>query len=170
MEIHPYFVWSSVFVCFSAVPQGQKEMFPWSRFFSTWSLLQILLNMAYAGWGSGPVVEVGLGSTKSPSRVDTYTTFCYLMWTSHRMCSTTRTGEFWECPTNLIGFSFVIYQIFTSSPHSLHNSFTCDDVDFNLRAHSAGLLICRFNNFSVMKKQIAIGGYGTFIIKTKVVF
>ncbi|KAJ8400298.1 hypothetical protein AAFF_G00396810, partial [Aldrovandia affinis] len=46
--------------------------------------------------------------------------------------------------------------------------FTCDDVDFNLRAHSAGLLICRFNNFSVMKKQIAIGGYGTFIIKTKV--
>uniref|UniRef100_A0A672R555 Protein GREB1-like n=1 Tax=Sinocyclocheilus grahami TaxID=75366 RepID=A0A672R555_SINGR len=48
------------------------------------------------------------------------------------------------------------------------NRFTCDDVDFNLRAHSAGLLICRFNNFSVMKKQIAIGGYGTFIIKTKV--
>uniref|UniRef100_A0A671QVN0 Protein GREB1-like n=1 Tax=Sinocyclocheilus anshuiensis TaxID=1608454 RepID=A0A671QVN0_9TELE len=47
------------------------------------------------------------------------------------------------------------------------NRFTCDDVDFHLRAHSAGLLICRFNNFSVMKKQIAIGGYGTFIIKTK---
>ncbi|TRY59661.1 hypothetical protein DNTS_027402 [Danionella cerebrum] len=47
------------------------------------------------------------------------------------------------------------------------NRFTCDDVDFNLRVHSAGLLICRFNNFSVMKKQIAIGGYGTFIIKTK---
>lgn len=46
--------------------------------------------------------------------------------------------------------------------------FTCDDVDFNLRVHSAGLLICRFNNFSVMKKQIAIGGYRTFIIKTKV--
>ncbi|XP_053538631.1 protein GREB1 isoform X1 [Ictalurus punctatus] len=47
------------------------------------------------------------------------------------------------------------------------NRFTCDDVDFNLRVHSAGLLICRFNNFSVMKKQIAIGGYRTFIIKTK---
>ncbi|KAK3537868.1 hypothetical protein QTP70_020955 [Hemibagrus guttatus] len=45
--------------------------------------------------------------------------------------------------------------------------FTCDDVDFNLRLHSAGLLIFRFNNFSVMKKQIAIGGYRTFIIKTK---
>uniref|UniRef100_A0A8B9KFM1 Growth regulating estrogen receptor binding 1 n=1 Tax=Astyanax mexicanus TaxID=7994 RepID=A0A8B9KFM1_ASTMX len=48
--------------------------------------------------------------------------------------------------------------------------FTCDDVDFNLRVQSAGLLMCRFNNFSVMKKQIAIGGYRTFIIKTKVGF
>ncbi|KAL2098575.1 hypothetical protein ACEWY4_005055 [Coilia grayii] len=48
------------------------------------------------------------------------------------------------------------------------NRFTCDDVDFNLRAHSAGLLVCRFNNFSVMKKQITIGGYRTFIVKTKV--
>ncbi|TSO67472.1 Protein GREB1 [Bagarius yarrelli] len=47
------------------------------------------------------------------------------------------------------------------------NRFTCDDLDFNLRVHSAGLLIFRFNNFSVMKKQIAIGGYRTFVIKTK---
>ncbi|XP_039650428.1 protein GREB1 isoform X1 [Perca fluviatilis] len=47
------------------------------------------------------------------------------------------------------------------------NRFTCHDVDFTLRLHSAGLLICRFNSFSVMKKQIAIGGYRTFIIKTK---
>uniref|UniRef100_A0A8D3C710 Growth regulating estrogen receptor binding 1 n=1 Tax=Scophthalmus maximus TaxID=52904 RepID=A0A8D3C710_SCOMX len=48
------------------------------------------------------------------------------------------------------------------------NRFTCHDVDFTLRLHSAGLLVCRFNSFSVMKKQIAIGGYKTFIIKTKV--
>ncbi|KAM9860380.1 protein GREB1 [Aulostomus maculatus] len=47
------------------------------------------------------------------------------------------------------------------------NRFTCHDVDFTLRLHSAGLLVCRFNNFSVMRKQIAIGGYRTFIIKTK---
>ncbi|XP_028258212.1 protein GREB1 [Parambassis ranga] len=47
------------------------------------------------------------------------------------------------------------------------NRFTCHDLDFTLRLHSAGLLICRFNSFSVMKKQIAIGGYRTFIIKTK---
>ncbi|XP_047218501.1 protein GREB1 isoform X2 [Girardinichthys multiradiatus] len=47
------------------------------------------------------------------------------------------------------------------------NRFTCHDVDFTLRLHSAGLLVCKFNNFSIMKKQIAIGGYRTFIIKTK---
>lgn len=46
--------------------------------------------------------------------------------------------------------------------------FTCDDVDFNLRVHSAGLLICRFNHFSVMKKQIAVGGQRSFHIKSKV--
>uniref|UniRef100_A0A8C9WAS2 Growth regulating estrogen receptor binding 1 n=1 Tax=Scleropages formosus TaxID=113540 RepID=A0A8C9WAS2_SCLFO len=48
------------------------------------------------------------------------------------------------------------------------NRFLCDGVDFNLRVHSAGILIFRFNNFSVMKKQIAIGGHRTFLIKTKV--
>nr|XP_021381066.1 protein GREB1 isoform X2 [Lonchura striata domestica]XP_021381067.1 protein GREB1 isoform X2 [Lonchura striata domestica] len=48
------------------------------------------------------------------------------------------------------------------------NRFTCDDVDFNLRVHSAGLLICRFNHFNVMKKQIAVGGQRSFHIKSKV--
>ena len=46
--------------------------------------------------------------------------------------------------------------------------FTCDDVDFNLRVHSAGLLLCRFNRFSVMKKQIAVGGHRSFHITSKV--
>ncbi|KAM9817518.1 LOW QUALITY PROTEIN: protein GREB1 [Neosynchiropus ocellatus] len=48
------------------------------------------------------------------------------------------------------------------------NRFTCHDVDFALRLHSTGLLVCRFNRFSVMKKQIPIGGFRTFVIKTKV--
>nr|XP_033794926.1 protein GREB1 [Geotrypetes seraphini] len=47
------------------------------------------------------------------------------------------------------------------------NRFTCDDVDFNLRIHSSGLLICRFNRFSVMKKQIVVGGHRSFHIKSK---
>ncbi|XP_015420429.1 PREDICTED: protein GREB1 [Myotis davidii] len=46
--------------------------------------------------------------------------------------------------------------------------FLCDDVDFNLRVHSAGLLLCRFNRFSVMKKQIAGGGHRSFHITAKV--
>lgn len=46
--------------------------------------------------------------------------------------------------------------------------FLCDDVDFNLRVHSAGLLLCRFNRFSVMKKQIAVGGHRSFHITAKV--
>ncbi|XP_036119331.1 protein GREB1 [Molossus molossus] len=46
--------------------------------------------------------------------------------------------------------------------------FLCDDVDFNLRVHSAGLLLCRFNRFSVMKKQIAVGGHRSFHITSKV--
>ncbi|KAG9494604.1 hypothetical protein GDO78_002112 [Eleutherodactylus coqui] len=48
------------------------------------------------------------------------------------------------------------------------NRFTCDDVDFNLRVNSSGLLICRFNRFSVMKKQIAVGGHRSIHIKPKV--
>ncbi|XP_066864200.1 protein GREB1 isoform X2 [Kogia breviceps] len=48
------------------------------------------------------------------------------------------------------------------------NRFLCDDVDFNLRVHSAGLLLCRFNRFSVMKKQIAVGGHRSFHITSKV--
>ncbi|KAM9316407.1 protein GREB1 [Gastrophryne carolinensis] len=47
------------------------------------------------------------------------------------------------------------------------NRFTCVHVDFNLRVNSSGLLICRFNHFSVMKKQIAVGGHRSLRIKPK---
>lgn len=45
--------------------------------------------------------------------------------------------------------------------------FTCEEVDFNLRANSSGLLLCRFNHFSIMKKHISIGGHKDFLIKPK---
>lgn len=54
------------------------------------------------------------------------------------------------------------------SPPLVPSRFLCDDVDFNLRVHSAGLLLCRFNRFSVMKKQIAVGGHRSFHITSKV--
>uniref|UniRef100_A0A672SXH8 GREB1-like protein n=1 Tax=Sinocyclocheilus grahami TaxID=75366 RepID=A0A672SXH8_SINGR len=47
------------------------------------------------------------------------------------------------------------------------NRFTCEEVDFNLRANSSGLLLCRFNHFSIMKKHIPIGGHKDFLIKPK---
>uniref|UniRef100_A0A8C0ZQR7 GREB1-like protein n=1 Tax=Castor canadensis TaxID=51338 RepID=A0A8C0ZQR7_CASCN len=48
------------------------------------------------------------------------------------------------------------------------NRYFCEDVDFNLRTNSSGLLICRFNNFSLMKKQVQVGGQRDFIIKPKI--
>ncbi|XP_024894383.1 GREB1-like protein isoform X2 [Pteropus alecto] len=48
------------------------------------------------------------------------------------------------------------------------NRYFCEDVDFNLRTNSSGLLICRFNNFSLMKKHVQIGGQRDFIIKPKI--
>ncbi|XP_066575361.1 GREB1-like protein isoform X1 [Amia ocellicauda] len=47
------------------------------------------------------------------------------------------------------------------------NRYFSEDIDFNLRANSSGLLICRFNNFSLMKKHIPFGGHKDFVIKPK---
>ncbi|XP_037661426.1 GREB1-like protein isoform X5 [Choloepus didactylus] len=49
------------------------------------------------------------------------------------------------------------------------NRYFCEDVDFNLRTNSSGLLICRFNNFSLMKKHVQVGGQRDFVIKPKIV-
>ncbi|KFQ09967.1 GREB1-like [Haliaeetus albicilla] len=48
------------------------------------------------------------------------------------------------------------------------NRYFCEDVDFNLRTNSSGLLICRFNNYSVMKKHIQVGGQKDFVVKPKI--
>ncbi|XP_053323683.1 GREB1-like protein [Spea bombifrons] len=48
------------------------------------------------------------------------------------------------------------------------NRYFCEDIDLNLRANSGGLLICRFNNFSLMKKHIHVGGHKDFIVKPKI--
>uniref|UniRef100_A0A674E4C9 GREB1 like retinoic acid receptor coactivator n=1 Tax=Salmo trutta TaxID=8032 RepID=A0A674E4C9_SALTR len=49
------------------------------------------------------------------------------------------------------------------------NRYSCEEVDFNLRANSSGLLLCRFNHFSLMKKQILFGGHKDFLVKPKLV-
>lgn len=48
------------------------------------------------------------------------------------------------------------------------NRYFCEDVDFNLRTNSSGLLICCFNKFSLMKKHIQVGGQKDFVIKPKI--
>ncbi|XP_060772053.1 GREB1-like protein isoform X4 [Neoarius graeffei] len=48
------------------------------------------------------------------------------------------------------------------------NRYTCEEVDFNLRVNSSGLLLCRFNCFSIMKKHIPTGGHQHTLIKPKV--
>ncbi|KAK5616463.1 GREB1-like protein [Crenichthys baileyi] len=49
------------------------------------------------------------------------------------------------------------------------NRYSCEEVDFNLRVNSSGLLMCRFNNFSLMKKHIPVGGNKDFVVKPKLV-
>uniref|UniRef100_A0AAY4C469 GREB1-like protein n=1 Tax=Denticeps clupeoides TaxID=299321 RepID=A0AAY4C469_9TELE len=51
--------------------------------------------------------------------------------------------------------------------NAYHPVYTCEEVDFNLRVNSSGLLLCRFNHFSIMKKHIPIGGLRDFHIKPK---
>ncbi|XP_078253428.1 GREB1-like protein isoform X2 [Rhinoraja longicauda] len=48
------------------------------------------------------------------------------------------------------------------------NRYICEDIDFNLRTNSSGLLLCRFNHFSLMKKCIQVGGHKDFVIKPKI--
>ncbi|XP_036941082.1 GREB1-like protein isoform X3 [Acanthopagrus latus] len=47
------------------------------------------------------------------------------------------------------------------------NRYSCEEVDFNLRVNSSGLLLCRFNCFSLMKKHIPVGGNKDFLVKPK---
>ncbi|XP_056148830.1 GREB1-like protein [Lampris incognitus] len=49
------------------------------------------------------------------------------------------------------------------------NRYSCEEVDFNLRVNSSGLLLCRFNYFSLMKKHIPVGGHKDFLVKPKLV-
>nr|XP_020447080.1 GREB1-like protein isoform X2 [Monopterus albus] len=49
------------------------------------------------------------------------------------------------------------------------NRYSSEEVDFNLRVNSSGLLLCRFNYFNMMKKHIPVGGNKDFLVKPKLV-
>ncbi|KAM6919485.1 GREB1-like protein isoform 4-T5 [Lycodopsis pacificus] len=57
----------------------------------------------------------------------------------------------------------------TQNVHYDLNRYSCEEVDFNLRVNSSGLLLCRFNYFSLMKKHIPVGGNKDFLVKPKLV-
>ncbi|XP_061478733.1 protein GREB1 isoform X3 [Rhineura floridana] len=93
----------------------------------------------------------------------------YALIGMRKWSSKTKSGEIKEPFSCCHVHDFVMLNVdLTQNVQYNQNRFMCDDVDFNLRAHSAGLLICRFNRFSVMKKQIAVGGQRSFHIKSKV--
>ena len=50
---------------------------------------------------------------------------------------------------------------------ALRCRYGCEEVDFNLRANSSGLLLCRFNHFSYMKKHIPVGGHKDYVVQPK---
>ncbi|XP_077166960.1 protein GREB1 isoform X2 [Paroedura picta] len=93
----------------------------------------------------------------------------YALIGMRKWSSKTKSGEIKEPFSCCHIHDFVMLNVdLTQNVQYNQNRFMCDDVDFNLRAHSAGLLICQFNRFSVMKKQIALGGQRSFHIKSKV--
>uniref|UniRef100_A0AAQ4PIB2 GREB1 like retinoic acid receptor coactivator n=1 Tax=Gasterosteus aculeatus aculeatus TaxID=481459 RepID=A0AAQ4PIB2_GASAC len=63
---------------------------------------------------------------------------------------------------------FVLLNVdLTQNVHYDLNRYSCEEVDFNLRVNSSGLLLCRFNHFSFMKKHIPVGGNKDFLVKPK---
>uniref|UniRef100_A0A8C9ARK2 GREB1 like retinoic acid receptor coactivator n=1 Tax=Prolemur simus TaxID=1328070 RepID=A0A8C9ARK2_PROSS len=85
-------------------------------------------------------------------------------WSSKLTCQSLK-APFSRCHVH----DFILLNIdLTQNVQYDFNRYFCEDVDFNLRTNSSGLLICRFNNFSLMKKHIQVGGQRDFIIKPKI--
>ncbi|XP_069462058.1 protein GREB1 isoform X2 [Ambystoma mexicanum] len=92
----------------------------------------------------------------------------YAMIGMRKWSSKARSSSFQEPFSRCHLHDFILLNVdLTQNVQYNQNRFTCNDVDFNLRVHSSGLLICRLNRFSVMKKQIAVGGHRSFHIKPK---
>ncbi|KAM5263009.1 protein GREB1 [Ctenodactylus gundi] len=93
----------------------------------------------------------------------------YALLGLRKWASRTRGGDLREPFSRCHVHDFVILNVdLTQNVQYNQNRFMCHDVDFNLRAHSAGLLLCRFNRFSVMKQQMAVGGRRAVHITSKV--
>uniref|UniRef100_A0A8C1JT11 GREB1-like protein n=1 Tax=Cyprinus carpio TaxID=7962 RepID=A0A8C1JT11_CYPCA len=117
--------------------------------------------------GNSEVMNVSLKSVlqhvEATSKISLYA-MCGLRKWSSSFSSRAPTSPFSRC--HLHDLIMLNVDLTQNVQYDL-NRFTCEEVDFNLRANSSGLLLCRFNHFSIMKKHIPIGGHKDFLIKPK---
>ncbi|XP_049338795.1 GREB1-like protein isoform X2 [Astyanax mexicanus] len=115
--------------------------------------------------GNSEVVNVSLKSVmlrmESSPKLSDYAVCGVRSWSSKSVSSG---SAFSRC--HLHDFILLNVDLTQNVQYDL-NRFMCEEVDFNLRVNSSGLLICRFNNFSTMKKHITTGGHKAMIIKPK---
>ncbi|KAM4841275.1 GREB1-like protein [Thomomys bottae] len=135
----------------------------------------VLWNMHSAQEQTSQPVEVGVSSKnvslksvlqhmEATPKIIHYAILGIQKWSS-KLTSQSLKAPFSRCHVH----DFILLNIdLTQNVQYDFNRYFCEDVDFNLRTNSSGLLICRFNNFSLMKKHIQVGGQRDFIIKPKI--
>lgn len=135
----------------------------------------VLWNIHSVEEQSGQPVETGVSSKnvslksvlqhiEATPKIIHYAILGIQKWSS-KLTSQSLKSPFSRCHVH----DFILLNIdLTQNVQYDFNRYFCEDVDFNLRTNSSGLLICRFNNFSLMKKQVQVGGQRDFIIKPKI--
>uniref|UniRef100_A0A8C5HNW9 GREB1-like protein n=1 Tax=Gouania willdenowi TaxID=441366 RepID=A0A8C5HNW9_GOUWI len=129
----------------------------------------VMMDDSCVLWGAHawPLVDVSLRAVlqhmENTPKVSLYSVCGVRKWSSsaaHRTPST----PFSRC--HLHDFVMLNVDLTQNVQYDL-NRYDCDEVDFNLRVNSSGLLLCRFNNFFLMKKHIPVGGNQHFLVKPK---
>uniref|UniRef100_A0A671FS37 GREB1 like retinoic acid receptor coactivator n=1 Tax=Rhinolophus ferrumequinum TaxID=59479 RepID=A0A671FS37_RHIFE len=135
----------------------------------------VLWNIHSVQEQTSPPVEAGVSSKnvslksvlqhiEATPKIVHYAILGIQKWSS-KLTSQSLKAPFSRCHVH----DFIVLNIdLTQNVQYDFNRYFCEDVDFNLRTNSSGLLICRFNNFSLMKKHVQVGGQRDFIIKPKI--
>ncbi|KAM4728331.1 GREB1-like protein isoform 2-T3 [Anableps anableps] len=119
--------------------------------------------------GSSAIINVSLKAVlqhlESTPKIPLYAMCGVRKWSSSLAHKTPR-NPFSRC--HLHDFVLLNVDLTQNVQYDL-NRYDCEEVDFNLRVNSSGLLLCRFNNFFLMKKHIPVGGNKDFVVKPKLV-
>ncbi|XP_070556492.1 GREB1-like protein [Ptychodera flava] len=100
---------------------------------------------------------------ESTPKLSNFAMFGIRQWTSKNSMDTLQ-QNFSRC--HLHNMVFINVNL-TKNVQYDQNRYFCEDVDFNMRINSCGFVVCRFNQFSVMKKHISVGGQREFPIQPK---